>query len=127
MKKCLFLIALSLLLFSISNAAPIWHPLGNNGPETMTEIIVPNSDNFRTTLTVDIPGFYVEEEMVKGTIYHHISIPVLNGGTLSEVGSPQLPVIARFIAIPPDRDPEIKIIEQTEETFDGFNVYPVGR
>ncbi len=123
MKKSLFLITI-LLSISILQAEPVWHPFENNRPETMTDIIVPSSDNFRTTITVDIPGYFLEEELIDGITYHHISIPILNGGSLTEVGSPQLPVIARFIGIPPDRDPEIRIIEKTEETFTGYNVYP---
>ncbi len=123
MKKLLFLITI-LLSFSILQAEPVWHPFENNGPETMTDIIVPTSDNFRTTVTVDIAGYYLEEELIDGITYHHISISILNGGSLTEVGSPQLPVIARFIAIPPDRDPEIRIIEKTEETFIGYNIFP---
>ncbi|MDH5684667.1 MAG: hypothetical protein OEZ20_09410, partial [candidate division WOR-3 bacterium] len=123
-KSSVWLIPIVLLTFSISQSEPIWHPFANKGPEAMTEINIPNSDNYRTTVTIDIPGFLVEEETVDGINYHHISIPILNGGTLTEEGSPQLPLIARFIAIPPDRDPEIRITEKIEETFVGYNVYP---
>ena len=123
-KSSVWLIPIVLLTFSISQSEPIWHPFANKGPEAMTEINIPNSDNYRTTVTIDIPGFYIEEEAVAGKTYHHISIPILNGGTLTEEGSPQLPLIARFIAIPPDRDPEIRITEKIEETFVGYNVYP---
>jgi Peptidase family C25/Propeptide_C25/FlgD Ig-like domain len=125
MNKSLFLIILSILSFSILNASPVWHPFDNNISGKMVGITVPNSDNYKTTITIDIPGFYSDEEVVEGLTYHHISIPVGNGGTLTQTGSPQLPVIARFIAIPSDRDPEIRIIEQIEETFTGYNVYPV--
>lgn len=125
MNKSLFFVSLSIISFSILLANPVWHPFENNSSKMMTGITVPNSDNYKTTVTIDIPGFYTDEEVIGGVSYQHISIPVTNGGTLTEIGNPQLPVIARFIAIPSDRDPEIKIIEQTEATFAGYNVYPV--
>jgi hypothetical protein len=124
MNKSLFFITLSIISFSILLANPVWHPFENNSYETMAEITVPNSDNYKTTVTIDIPGFYTDEEVIDGASYNHISIPVANGGTLTEIGSPQLPVIARFIAIPSNRDPEIRIVEKTEETFVGYNVFP---
>ncbi len=122
MKRWLSLIIV--VAFSGLFALPIWHPFENNPSSATTELFVPNSDNFKTTVTVNIPGFWTEEEVIDGVTYHHISIPVTNGGTLTEVGNPQLPVIARLIAIPANRDPEIRIVEQVTETFSGYNVYP---
>ena len=123
MNKSLFFVTFSIITFSILLANPVWHPFENNS-ETMAGITVPNSDNYKTTVTIDIPGFYADEEVIGGVSYHHISIPVVNGGTLTEIGYPQLPVITRFIAIPNDRDPEINIVEKTAETFSGYNVFP---
>lgn len=124
MKKSLFLIIILSLSFGLSQAESIWHPFKNNEPETSGKIIVPNSDNFKTTVIVDIPGFYVSEEVIDGATYHHIALPIHNGGVLTEIGSPELPVIARLIAIPANRDAEIQIVEAIEETFTGYNIYP---
>ncbi|MCJ7655992.1 MAG: C25 family cysteine peptidase, partial [Dehalococcoidia bacterium] len=61
--------------------------------------------------------------MVKGETYQVITIP--GGGVLTQVGKPQVPLVCRFVALPPTSGAKVYVIEEEEEMLSGtFRLYP---
>jgi len=100
-----------------------WIPF-DNAPETRADLRVLASDNSHTVVELELSGIYVETRTIEGTDYHIVNIPALHAGVLGKTGSPQLPVVSRLLAIPPDAGVRVSVLELDERTLSGFNVYP---
>ncbi|MEO0108484.1 MAG: C25 family cysteine peptidase, partial [candidate division WOR-3 bacterium] len=120
------LAVLCLVLFVVLGSAQTrtWIPLGGE-PETQPDIQIIASDDSRTTVELTLPGIYVEDITAQGQQYQRLFLPVRHAGEPSEVGSPNLPVVARLIAVPPRAGIDLALLEADEVVRTGFNIYPL--
>jgi hypothetical protein len=89
--------------------------------EIKVELISADASKVRVELFV--PEIQVEDKLVEGETYQMLTIP--GGGWLTEVGSPQVPLFCRFVALPPTSGVRIEVVEQEMETLPGtFLVHP---
>ncbi|MGQ9708764.1 MAG: C25 family cysteine peptidase, partial [bacterium] len=66
----------------------------------------------------------VDSIKVIDRLFQTLNLGIFAGGVLTEAGSPELPVVARLIAIPDDRDVFLRVIDLETLTLSGFNIYP---
>ncbi|MGB7060963.1 MAG: C25 family cysteine peptidase [Candidatus Zixiibacteriota bacterium] len=89
--------------------------------EIKVELISADASKVRVELFV--PEIQVEDKLVEGETYQMLTIP--GGGWVTEVGSPQIPLFCRFVALPPSSGVRIEVVEQEMETLPGtFLVHP---
>lgn len=118
------------LLFSftpIPVIAATWVPFAGDYPEGTPPIITTlESDSEHTVIDVVIPGMWVENITAPdGIVYQQLEIPGCDN-TFNE-GLPSVPVIAKYVAIPATSGVSLNILEQTESTLTGYNVFPAQR
>ena len=82
------------------------------------------SDNeFSTIIKVDISGFQINEFISNGKTYHSISIA--SDGITTEAGYPEIPHIAKILAIPDQGSVSIEVLETSPiQVFKGINIPP---
>ncbi len=122
MKQSVFLGILGVVLLQIGQAR--WVPFEPGAPERAADFKVLSSNSEKTVVELNLSGLYVEDVSVQDRVFQTLELGIPAGGLLTEVGSPQLPVVARFIAIPDDKDVQIKVLEEDVVTLTGYNVYP---
>lgn|GEM_PF-1753028 len=105
-------------------AGPRWVPLTKGSSETPAAFTILTSNSQHTVIELEIIGIYVDDINTPAGQFQSINLGIQVGGVLTTVGSPQLPVIARFIGIPDDRDVDIKILNQETVTLSGYNILP---
>ena len=77
-----------------------------------------------TILKINLPGFYVREFSADGKTYQKIDIG--DQGISSETGFPDLPDIAKVLAIPDNGTAQIEVIETSPvQKIEGINTPPV--
>ncbi|MEO0086387.1 MAG: C25 family peptidase propeptide domain-containing protein, partial [candidate division WOR-3 bacterium] len=121
MKRSLFFV---LALCLVPAVAREWVPFRPGAPERAGEFRVVSSDHNHTLVELDLAGVYVDEVTGNGRTFQTVDFGMAAGGLLTEVGSPQLPVVARFISIPDDRAVRVRVLESDEVSLAGYNVYP---
>lgn len=121
-KRILCLSCWVMLFWQIGEAR--WVPLDLGIPETQADFKVISSNSQRTVVELNLSGIYVEDVSVQDRLFQTIELRIPAGGVLTEVGAPQLPVLARFIAVPDEKNVQIKILEEDVVTLTGYNVYP---
>ncbi len=121
MRKASLAVLLCLAAWPMGTPAAEWVSLGGD-PGTSPLIEVLESNNAQTIVEIAIPGMWVEEKVVAGNRYQILAVP--EGGVLTHIGKPQMPVMARFVGIPPDKDITVCILERDCVTLIGYNVYP---
>jgi hypothetical protein len=88
------------------------------------DLLLVESAPDKTQVKIDSYNFKIEQTYLENEICEVIAIP--DNGHYYEEGYPNLPSIRRFVAIPPNVDYEIKILDFDEETFgENFNVCPI--
>ncbi len=108
-------------VFGSSMEGSRWMKLG--GEEGMEpSITVLGSNAERTTIEVDIPGFWVKDREVSGEIFHELSIP--GQTTVMVVGEPAVPVIRFLVAVPAGARITMSSRTDGSRTLDGFRIYP---
>ncbi len=122
MRRLLFFM---LVLCLVPAVAREWVPFESGAPERTGEFRVLSSDHGRTVVELNLVGIYVDEITGNGRSFQTVDLGMAAGGLLAAVGSPQLPVVARFLAIPDDRAVRARVLEAEEVTLTGYNVYPV--
>ncbi|MEO0069636.1 MAG: C25 family cysteine peptidase [candidate division WOR-3 bacterium] len=122
MKKIVVVVLFALLYLQIGEGR--WAPFTPGSPETPLDFKVLSSNSQRTVVELNLFGLYVEDIAVQEKVFQTLQLGISGGGVLTEVGSPQLPVLARLIAIPDDKDVQIKVLEEDVITLKGYNVYP---
>jgi hypothetical protein len=105
-------------------AGPRCVPLTKGSSETPAAFTVLTSNSQHTVIELEIIGIYVDDINTPAGQFQSINLGIQAGGVLTTVGSPQLPVVARFIGIPDDRDVDIKILNQETVTLSGYNILP---
>jgi hypothetical protein len=87
------------------------------------KINIISSDFYNLIFEVEIQNFHIKDTFVENKFYQKIKIFPEEGYT-GEIGKPELPVITRFIAIPPQSGvyADFEIFEQ--ETLYNIVVFP---
>jgi hypothetical protein len=122
MTKKLFSVSMA-LLFSVAVSAQEWVGFGSRGEGSPPEINVQRNDNQQVSFTVSLSGMYVESKTGTGSVYKRLSMPECQ--TTNEVGSPEIPVISKMIAIPECSNFSITVTMSEQQTFSNYVVYPV--
>ncbi len=117
------LLALLAVIF-VPALAREWVPFQSGAPERAGVFRVIESDARRTVVELDLAGVFTDELTGNGRVYTTIELGMAAGGLLTEVGSPQLPVVARFLAIPDDRAVQVRVLKSDEVSLTGYNIYP---
>ncbi len=121
-KQYYFLVLLVLWVSSISKAQ--WTALDKSSfPGSKAEVRLITDTPSETIIKVDLPGFLIKEFNSSGKVYHDISFS--EEAIISETGAPQLPYIAKVLAIPDNCTVEVEVLENGHvQTFQGINVPP---
>jgi len=91
--------------------------------EAPPSIELPVADKSQLSLDISLPGIARQKLVEEGELYDLIRIP---GCALTdEVGFPQLPVVAKYISIPPGCTASLQVEGYEEVSFPGYNVFPV--
>ncbi|MBN2465928.1 T9SS type A sorting domain-containing protein [candidate division WOR-3 bacterium] len=101
-----------------------WVPFEPGASEHAAEFRVLSSNSQRTIVEFDARGLYVEDVRENGRTFQKLDFGMSGGGALTEIGAPQLPVAARFIAIPDDKAVKVSVLEADEAMLPGYSVYP---
>ncbi len=123
MKRILVVVAVLVLAAGIVQARR-WVGFETGQLEQAPEFRVLSSNSFRTVVELELAGMYVDEVRANGQTWQTIELGMAAGGLLTEQGSPQLPVVARFLKIPDDRAVEVRVLELDEVVLEGYSVYP---
>lgn len=86
-------------------------------------ISVISSDSGGITLEIRVPEPHFEEVLEGGNLYHKVTI--LDFGTTTEVGSPQLPQIGTLLGIPEGGTPTLEVLEADSSLLSRYNILPV--
>lgn len=123
MGKNLYILVLFVLSLSyICNAQ--WVTLDNVSlPGSKAEVQLITDTPAETIIKVDLPGFYIKNFLADGKTYQNVSIG--DEAIVSESGSPELPYIAKVLAIPDNGTVEVEILETGPvQKFRDINVPP---
>ena len=101
--KRLFVLFALVVLVAGSALARRWVPLGPDAREHAAEFRVLSSNSQRTVVEFDARGLYAEDVRQDGRAFQKLDFGMNGGGALNDVGAPQQPGAARFIAIAPDK------------------------
>ncbi|MEO0068343.1 MAG: C25 family cysteine peptidase [candidate division WOR-3 bacterium] len=113
-----------LFVFALSGAIAGWLPFEPGGQEKPAEFKVISSNEEKTVVELNLEGIYVDSIKVDNRLFQTLTLNISAGGVLTQVGSPELPVVSRFIAIPDDKDVSLRVIAEETVTLKGFNIYP---
>lgn len=110
------------LMQSISFAQ--WISIDNYSiPGSPPDVQLISEDAFSTVIKVNLPGFYLKEFSAKGKTYQSISFDA--EGISTEAGFPEIPHIAKILAIPDQGSVSIEVLETSPiQIFKGINVPP---
>ncbi|KPJ65382.1 hypothetical protein AMJ44_10300 [candidate division WOR-1 bacterium DG_54_3] len=119
-KASLFVLALAILVAPFSLASAYELTLGQ-GEEA--EVTLLSADSSGAKVEINIPRILIEEKTAEGERYQVITIP--GGGILTQVGEPQVPLVCRFVALPPTSGVRVEVIEEEKEVLsETFMLYP---
>ncbi len=117
-KVILFSLLFALFVFSFAWAYRVNFRTSDG---LLVELI--SADASKVRVEIKIPEIVMEDKVVEGKTYQLITIP--GGGWLTKVGDPQIPLICRFVALPPTSGVRMEVIEEEKEILPGtFLVYP---
>jgi hypothetical protein len=124
MNKWLWLAAFcaTFVLVSSLGAAERWVTLGDSNPGDTPQLNVVRSDQGRTVIEVNLPGFWVSDHLVAGEAFQELTIP--DQTTTMEIGKPAVPVIRTLVAIPGNARVEVSYQAGESVVLEGYRVYP---
>jgi hypothetical protein len=116
----LVLLVLSFVQFNFAQ----WVSLDNTSlPGSKAEVRVISDSPSETILKVNLPGFFIKNFTADGKEYQSINIG--DEAIISETGSPELPYIAKVLAIPDNGMVEVEVLETGPvQKFEGIYVPP---
>lgn len=91
-------------------------------PQKPAQSYMKDETSMGMLVNFDIPGMYVHEVKVDGVTYHRLSIP--RGGTLGEVGKPELPIAGQVVEIPYGTNISVEIIKSKSKVLENYKIYP---
>ncbi len=101
-----------------------WLSFTGNQGEKSPQFAVLSSSPQKTVVELNLDGCYLTDTTVQGTSFQIVNLGIAAGGTRAEVGAPQIPVVAHFIAIPDDRDVRVEIVQLDTVRRRGYNLFP---
>jgi len=110
------------VLVSSLGAAERWVALGDSNPGDPPQLNVVRSDQGRTVIEVNLPGFWVSDHVIAGKTFQELTIPEQT--TTMEIGKPALPVIRTLVAIPGNARVEVSYQAGESVVLEGYRVYP---
>jgi hypothetical protein len=121
-RKLLFVLIITASIPFQMNAE--WVSLNkDNTPNTLPNVTLLSDDDNSTVIKIDISGFDLTEFKADGKTYQ--SIDLLSDVFSSKVGYPELPYIAKLIAIPDQAGVSIEVMETGEvKTFNNIHIQP---
>ena len=122
-KKILLLFTIIFLINSLCLAQ--WVSLDKNSVHNSKPIIQLISDDITgTVIKIKLPGFRINEFNAEGKTYHSIDLGSL--GITTQVGMPEIPHIAKVLAIPNQGTISVEVLKTGEsKIFEGINIPPV--
>ena len=93
--------------------------VGHNRPI----VRVLRSDEQAIVLEFSVQDFQLEEQWIDGRQLHFLSL--LESGYTSQIGFPQLPVKGVLVAVPPEAEAYLAVLESEEVMLDGYHISPV--
>jgi len=122
-RKFTFLFASLLFINSISVAQ--WVSVDNNSfPNNKPTVQLISDDISGTVLKIKIPGLRIDEFNAEGKTYHTIDLG--SDAITTEVGMPEIPHIAKVLAIPNQGTISVEVLETGEsKIIEGINIPPV--
>jgi len=75
-----------------------------------------------TLVNFDIPGVFIHEVKVDGTVFHRLSIP--GHAARCDVGKPELPIVGQIIEVPKSVNLSVEIFKSKFIELENYNVYP---
>ncbi len=94
-----------------------------SSPNSQPNVQLISDNDFSTVIKVDISGFQINEFISNGKTYHSISIS--SDGITTEVGYPEIPHIAKILAIPDQGSVSVEVLETSPvQVFKGINIPP---
>ena len=114
------------IVFSISTMSfAQWVSLDKNSlPDSKPVVQLISDDITGTVIKVNLPGFSIKEFSADGKTYHSIDLGSL--GISTEIGKPEIPHIAKILAIPDQGSVSVEILETSEsQIIKGINIPPV--
>lgn len=113
-----------LIVFVQSISFTQWIPLDKfSTPDSQPNVQLLSDDDFSSVIKVDISGFQINEFISDGRTYHSISI--VADGITTEAGYPEIPNIAKILAIPNQGNVSVEILETSPvQVFKGINIPP---
>ena len=119
----LMLASLIPLSGGVSDGSWGWIPAAPDAPEgDIFEIKMKASDNQGLLVDAQIPGIYVSNATMGGTVFQRVDIQL--SGHTTTVGKPMLPVIRVYLEVPRDVDFSVNAKHVEVRTMDGFYIVP---
>lgn len=118
---------LFILIITCLIATPIysqWISIENYSlPGSNPEVQLISSDETSSIIKVDLPGYMLNHFMYKDKSYY--SIDIGEEAITTEVGLPEIPHIAKILAVPDYGSVSVEVIETgTKNVVSGFNIVP---
>ena len=118
---------LLILIFTCLITTPInsqWISIENYSvPGSKPEVQLISSDATSSIIKVDLPGYMLDHFLYKNKSYY--SIDIGEEAITTEVGMPEIPHIAKILAIPDNGSVSVEVIETgTKSVVSGFNIVP---
>ena len=127
-------IVLSMVLLVLAGFGPTfatagpdeqWISFESSSQNKEAKIRALQSNNHGMTVEFSLPGFSIKYDNLDQGDWHKISFP--GRGYTSQVGNPDLPVLRKMFAMPPDSDLRVTIVDVRFEEYDDIYVAPVQR
>jgi tetratricopeptide (TPR) repeat protein len=116
-----FLIVLTISCLAMATNAQTWVAFTQPNPEPVS-IEVTTSTAQQVSFNVEVPGMFSQTIQQLGETYQRLQIP---GADVSkEQGEPELPYIAKYVAIPECTDVQLSVNATGTTTFNNYTVYP---
>jgi len=108
-------------LLSTAATAQEWISFGSRAEGSPPEISVQRNDNQQVSFTVGLSGMYVETRNEEGSVYKRLAMPQCR--TMGEVGSPEIPVVTKMVAIPECSEIVYNVTMSGVQTFSNYVVF----
>lgn len=99
-----------------------WISFGSDVKPSRPEVVLKDENSSGILVNFVIPGMYVDELKVKGTLFHRLNIA---GGVSScDIGTPEVPMLRQVIEVPVGVNFKIEISKKETITLYGYTIYP---
>lgn len=121
MNRSLFLFLLIISFLPISNAA--WVSLNGESEGSAPVVALTESDSEGVMISVDVPGFYVDDVELGGMLFKSVTVP--NAGRSLDIGFPEVPKISIQVAVPDTGSVTVREIDRQLQALDNYKIAPM--